>query len=563
MLRIALSFFLLSLASASFSQNPGYEVGGLVWTTENAVIKTFRNGEAIPFAATEAAFKKAGENKQPAWCHLDFDPKNEAVFGIQYNHFVITDPRGFAPEGWRVPTDEDFRKLLNYHRGPTGGYRLMKNTATACGFNAVGVLDKEYDFTSANFWTNSTRYKNEYSVYQFPSCDRFSIDEATDVSVRFVQDKTPAAKENKALKLGKQVWDSKNLTVTRFRNGDELRRCNSKEEWDKAMEDRVPAFAHYNFNEQQSPFYGLVYNYFAVIDPRGLAPENYHIPNEADWKELADYLKGDSPVYSAGKKMKDPAAWPRKDYCSEAPADELGFGALPSGSYETYGGFGYDYGRIADFWISPESKWADVYAFRLVSGYDHYQLVKTSTTCGYHVRCVMDAEYAERSTNPFYSFQSSGYELMDKNLDVAAYRNGDAIPQATTVEEWNKLDLEGKGAWCYLDFDPVNGKKFGRIYNGHALKDPRGLAPAGWRLMTKDDYEKLIKDPVVLASFNRQAGGSMSMSDVFEKEVSQWWMLHPTKPKRLIFITRHQEDSYNNGFTTATSSGCYVRCIKE
>ena len=68
MLRIALSFFLLSLASASFSQNPGYEVGGLVWTTENAVIKTFRNGEAIPFAATEAAFKKAGENKQPCPC---------------------------------------------------------------------------------------------------------------------------------------------------------------------------------------------------------------------------------------------------------------------------------------------------------------------------------------------------------------------------------------------------------------------------------------------------------------------------------------------------------------
>lgn len=562
MRRILLFLSLVSGTFTVFSQMQPYEVCGMAWTTENAVIKNFRNGDPIPFAATDAEFKKAGQNKQPAWCHVDFNPKNEGTFGIQYNHFVLTDARGFAPEGWRIPSDKDYRKLKAYHPGPSGGYRLIKNQASSCGFNAVPLSNVETATASANFWTSSANYREEYWVYQLPQMDRYSINETEHASVRFIQDKL-TSRENKELQFGKQVWDSKNLTVTKLRNGDTLTRCNSKEEWDLAMKNSQPAYSHYNYDEAQSATFGLVYNYYALIDSRGLTPENYHIPTQADWKELADFLKGDSPVYCAGKKLKDPRAWPRKDYCSEAPADEIGFGALPSGGLEPYGGFGYEYGQIADFWISPESKWSDVYTFRLVNGYDHFQINKTSTGNGYHVRCVMNKESAERATNPFYSIQSSGYQLMDKNLDVAVYRNGEVIPQATNIEEWSVFDKEGKGAWCYLDFDPANGQKYGRIYNGHALKDSRGLAPQGWKIITKDDYEKLIKDPMIIASLNQQTGGSMSMSDVFEKDASRWWMTNPSKPKRLLFITRHSENNYNNGFTTATSAGCYVRCIKE
>lgn len=560
--RILLFLSLVCASFAVFSQTTTYDVGGMRWTTENAVIKTFRNGDPIPFASTAAEFKKAGENKQPAWCHVDFDPKNEAKLGIQYNHFVLTDARGFTPEGWRVPAEADFRKLKAYHPGPNGGSRLMKNEVSPCGFNAIGALDVKTEMTNANFWTSSLNYRNEYWMYQLPYADRYSTYETEHASVRFVQDK-PGSRENKELPFGKQIWDSKNLTVTKLRNGDPLIRCNSKEEWEQAMKNSQPAYSYYNFDEGLGEKFGFVYNYYTLIDARGLAPENYHIPTQADWKELADFLKGDSPVYCAGKKLKDPAAWPRKDYCSEAPADETGFGALPSGGFESYGGFGYDYGRIADFWIAPESKWSDVYTFRLVSGYDHYQVSKTSTGNGYHVRCVMDKEISERAMNPFYGIQSGDFLLMDKNLDVAVYRNGDVIPQAANAQEWDAMDKEMKGAWCYLDFDPANGQKYGRIYSGHALKDPRGLAPAGWRLMTKDDYEKLIQDPEVLISLNKQTGGSMGMTDEFEKENSRWWMLHPSKSKRLIFITRHNDDSYNNGFTTAASTGCYVRCIQE
>lgn len=66
---------------------------------------------------------------------------------------------------------------------------------------------------------------------------------------------------------------------------------------------------------------------------------------------------------------------------------------------------------------------------------------------------------------------------MTQNLDVDKFRNGDPIPEVTKAEECNKTDDEGKPAWCYYNNDPANGKKYGKLYNWHAVNDPRGLAP--------------------------------------------------------------------------------------
>jgi uncharacterized protein (TIGR02145 family) len=82
---------------------------------------------------------------------------------------------------------------------------------------------------------------------------------------------------------------------------------------------------------------------------------------------------------------------------------------------------------------------------------------------------------------------------MNRNLDVATFRNGDPIPQATTPEEWERLgDDEHKPAWCYYNFDPANGKKYGKLYNWYAVSDPRGLAPEGWHVPSKAEFETLI-----------------------------------------------------------------------
>jgi uncharacterized protein (TIGR02145 family) len=74
------------------------------------------------------------------------------------------------------------------------------------------------------------------------------------------------------------------------------------------------------------------------------------------------------------------------------------------------------------------------------------------------------------------------------NLDVTTYQNGDPIPQVTDPTAWAALTT---GAWCYYDNDADNGCTYGKLYNWYAVNDPRGLAPAGYRVPTNSDFTTL------------------------------------------------------------------------
>jgi uncharacterized protein (TIGR02145 family) len=78
---------------------------------------------------------------------------------------------------------------------------------------------------------------------------------------------------------------------------------------------------------------------------------------------------------------------------------------------------------------------------------------------------------------------------MKKNLETDHYRNGDLIPQITDPTEWNQT---ATGAWCYYNNDPVTGAVYGKLYNWHAVNDPRGLAPTGWHVAFQNEWEVLF-----------------------------------------------------------------------
>ncbi|MEI8033027.1 MAG: FISUMP domain-containing protein [Chlorobiaceae bacterium] len=81
-----------------------------------------------------------------------------------------------------------------------------------------------------------------------------------------------------------------------------------------------------------------------------------------------------------------------------------------------------------------------------------------------------------------------------ENLNVSRYRNGDAIPQAKTLQEWQAALRKGEGAWCYYGNLQKNGQQYGKLYNWFAVNDPRGLAPSGTHIPTKQEWETLAKD---------------------------------------------------------------------
>jgi len=93
-------------------------------------------------------------------------------------------------------------------------------------------------------------------------------------------------------------------------------------------------------------------------------------------------------------------------------------------------------------------------------------------------------------------------QWMNKNLDVAFYRNGDPIPQVTNATAWAALTT---GAWCYFNNDSTQGNKYGKLYNWYAVNDPRGLAPQGWHIPS--DAEWTILETTLGGS--SVAGGAM------------------------------------------------------
>ena len=108
----------ISALEEQIRTNKSIQFGSQNWMAENLSVSTFRNGDLIPQAQSDEAWQEAGFNKQAAWCYynLSIDSLNIEVkkYGKLYNSYALNDPRGLAPEGWRLPTEGDWGTLENH-----------------------------------------------------------------------------------------------------------------------------------------------------------------------------------------------------------------------------------------------------------------------------------------------------------------------------------------------------------------------------------------------------------------------------------------------------------------
>jgi uncharacterized protein (TIGR02145 family) len=90
------------------------KIGDQIWMKDNLNTALFRNGDPIFEAKTVKDLMDAKENKQPAWCYYDFDPKNGEIYGKLYNWYAVNDKRGLAPEGWHIAKSEEWDKAISF-----------------------------------------------------------------------------------------------------------------------------------------------------------------------------------------------------------------------------------------------------------------------------------------------------------------------------------------------------------------------------------------------------------------------------------------------------------------
>ena len=122
---------LLSITQKILSEiKPQYEsvkIGNQEWMTRNLDVDRFRNGDLIPYIESNEEWKKAGENGQPAWCYYGNDPENGKKYGKLYNWYAVNDSRGLVPEGYHVPTGEEWSILEEFLGGKDIAGHKMKS----------------------------------------------------------------------------------------------------------------------------------------------------------------------------------------------------------------------------------------------------------------------------------------------------------------------------------------------------------------------------------------------------------------------------------------------------
>jgi uncharacterized protein (TIGR02145 family) len=185
-----------------------------------------------------------------------------------------------------------------------------------------------------------------------------------------------------SVKIGTQIWTSRNLEVSTYRNGDPIRHASTEQEWQDAASKGEGAWSYYNHDPKNGEIYGKLYNWYCVKDSRGLAPSGYHIPSDLEWSLLSEYLGGEE---IAGFKMKSTSGWSKGGNGDNSS----GFNGLPGGYCSDNGSFASITGN-GYFWSSSENS-ANVAWYRDLTNY--YTVVNrkfSSKNNGFSVRCLRD-----------------------------------------------------------------------------------------------------------------------------------------------------------------------------
>ncbi len=86
-------------------------VGNTKWTTENLKMTYFRDGTPIVMAKNEDEWVNYFHAGIPCWRYLQYDSNQDPRLGLEYNMYALMSEKQIAPEGWRVPTINDWKNF--------------------------------------------------------------------------------------------------------------------------------------------------------------------------------------------------------------------------------------------------------------------------------------------------------------------------------------------------------------------------------------------------------------------------------------------------------------------
>jgi len=191
--------------------------------------------------------------------------------------------------------------------------------------------------------------------------------------------------EYKTIVIGTQEWMAENLKTSIYNNGDSIAHVTDGWEWQGLTSG---AWCHYNNDSQYECPYGKMYNWHAVADPRNVCPTGWHVPIDAEWSSLTNFLGGGNPAWVKLKSTGTLYWFDSNGYISNS-TNESGFSALPGGWY--FGGDSfYQLSALGSWWSSTEvdinTAWSRSIGYMLENVNQDYSYKNQ----GLSIRCLKD-----------------------------------------------------------------------------------------------------------------------------------------------------------------------------
>ena len=182
------------------------------------------------------------------------------------------------------------------------------------------------------------------------------------------------------VRIGAQEWMVRNLKVTHYLNGDPIPNVPNTGDWIGLL---TGAYCFYGNSDTAStvPFYGLLYNWYAVNDSRSICPSGWHVPTYQDWTSLTSYFGGTS---MAGSAMKTASQWIAPNIGNR---NTSGFSAYPAGYRSDYGAF-LTLGSLGSWWSGTAYLSDYAYSCYLYNTTAEMNYIYESKNVGNSVRCI-------------------------------------------------------------------------------------------------------------------------------------------------------------------------------
>jgi uncharacterized protein (TIGR02145 family) len=188
----------------------------------------------------------------------------------------------------------------------------------------------------------------------------------------------------KTVKIGQQEWMAENLNTSLFRNGDPIPEAKTKEEWEKAGENKKPAWCYYKFDSSGLSYIGKLYNGYAVLDQRGLAPIGWHITFTEEWDSMNNNLNQNK------LHIFETSSWGTELLTNyQSQSKESGLSVSPNITRSASGIFSTVSRLTASFWLFKEE---DKIIIQIISPQSRarYTPAELFKTIGAPVRCIKD-----------------------------------------------------------------------------------------------------------------------------------------------------------------------------